>query len=294
MDEPYLAAIRGKTRDFKWLFSRVGALPIRSQRGSGEIYLEICRNKVEAFDVRSSPEQSYCTFSKSYFDGITLGKDRKVTAFVNVTDVLDILSNCDGNDFIELRFLDDTNATEGSIEPPRPSILQVRNVLTHQVMCPVRWDEDEDPTQLRQRFTKDDRLLAANGSEAVPLHINIPADQMDWFTSIIDGDKDSKVYPLVLRDEQIEFTFFPEDDDEVENWVHGELSTHSAEGPDIKQHYPKYIGPIFRMLSGDVDLYTDPEEGLLAVVNKAKMGSTLRYVVPSADIDIDDSPLKWV
>jgi hypothetical protein len=294
MDEPYLAAIRGKTRDFKWLFSRVGALAIRGQRNSAEIYLEIHRDKIEAFDIRSSPEQSYCTFSASYFDGITLGEDRKVTACVNAVDVLDILTKCDGNDFIELRFLDDVNATEGSIEPPRPSILRVRGGLTHQVMCPIRWAEDKDPAQLRQRFTKDDRLMTADGSKTVPVHINIPADQVDWFTSIIDGDDDSEVYPLVVRDEQIEFTFFPEDDPEVENWVHGELSTHSTEGPDIKQHYPKYIGPIFRMLSGDIDLYTDPEEGLLAVVNKEKMGSTLRYVVRSVDIDIDDSPLKWV
>ncbi len=115
---------------------------------------------------------------------------------------------------------------------------------------------------------------------------------MSWFTSIIDEDDDSIVYPLVVRDEKIEFTFFPERDSE--NWVHGELAVHSAEGPDVKQHYPKYLGMIFEKLNGDVELYTDPEEGLLAIVNREKMGSTLRYVIPSVDIDIDDSPLKWV
>lgn len=293
MDEPYLAAIRGKARDFKWLFHRVSVLSSRAKRGSGGPYIEIYEDRIEAFDIRSSPEQSYCTFTKSYFDGISLQDDERVTAFVNWVDVLNALEKFDGDDFVEFRFLDDVNATEGTTHPPRASILQVRNVLTHRILCPTRGTEDEQPGQLRQRFSEDDVLLTENDSTPAPVHISIPADQMEWFTSIIDGDEDSIVYPLVVRDEKIEFTFFPENDPDTENWVHGKLSTHSADGPDIKHHYPKYIGPVFQMLNGDVDLYTDPEEGTLAVVNKAKMGSTLRYVLPSVDIDIDDSPLKW-
>lgn len=294
MDEPYLAAIRGRVQDFKWLFERVSVLSSRAKRGSGEIYLEIREDKIEAFDIRSSPEQSYCTFTKSYFDGISLGENEKVTAYVNSFDVLNTLNKFDSSDFVEFRFLDDVNTTEGATKPPRASILQVRNVLMHRILCPTEWAEEGESTLLRERFTRNDRLLTENGSTPAPVYIDVPADQMDWFTSIIDGDEASIVYPLVVRDEKIEFTFFPEDDPDTENWVHGELSTHSADGPDIKHHYPKCVGPIFEMLKGDVDIYTDPEEGMLAVVNKAKMGCTLRYVIPSVDIDIDDSPLKWV
>lgn len=294
MDEPYLAAIRGKARDFKWLFERVSVLSSRSKRGSGEIYLEIEEDRIDAFDIRSSPEQSYCSFTQSYFEGISLGEDSKVTAFVNSFDVLSTINEFDGGDFVEFRFLEDVNSTEGTIQLPRASILRIENVLTHRIFCPVRWSENKSPTQLRHRFTADDKLLTEDDSTLAPVHIRLPADRMEWFASIIDGDENSIVYPLVLRDEKIEFTFFPEDDSDTENWVHGQLSTHSADGPDIKHHYPKYIAPIFQMLTGDVDLYTDHEEGTLAVVNKAKMGSTLRYILPSVDIDIDDSPLKWV
>lgn len=290
MGEPYLASIRGEVRDFKWMLNRVGIPSYSSGFLSGEIYLVIYPDRIEAYSHSVSPKRAYCTFTDSYFDGITIEGGSEVTAIVYSGDLMQALKKCDTGDFVELRFLDDGFESDGTIHSPRASMVQLRNVLTHQILCPVFGPDDLG--EISQRFAADDTFLDEGGRTPVPVHISIPADQMERFTSIIDGDDDSIVYPLVVRDEKIEFTFFPDDDDE--NWVHGELAMHSAEGPDVKQHYPKYLGLIFEKLTGDIDLYTDPEEGLLAIVNRSKMGSTLRYVVPSVDIDIDDSPLKWV
>lgn len=290
MDEPYLAAIRGEARDFKWMLNRVGIPSYSSGFSSGEIYLEIYSDKIDAFSHSVSPKCAFCTFTDSYFDGITLAEGSKVTAIINSQDVLAALKTSEARDFVELRFLEDGFETDGTIHPHRASILQLRNVLTHRIFCPVV--SPDDLGEISRRFTADDTFLDADGKKRAPIHIRIPADQMSWFTSIIDGDDDSIVYPLVVRDGKIEFTFFPEEDSE--NWVHGELAVHSAEGPDVKQHYPKYLGMIFEKLNGDIELYTDPKEGLLSIVNQEKMGSTLRYVIPSVPIDIDDSPLKWV
>lgn len=290
MGEPYLASIRGEVRDLKWMLNRVGIPSYSYGFLSGEIYLVIYSNRIEAYSHSVSPKRAYCTFTDSYFDGITVEEGSEVTAIVNSGDLMQALKKCDTGDFVELRFLDDGFEPDGTIRSPRASMVQLRNVLTHQVLCPVFGPDDLG--EISQRFAADDTFLDEGGRTPVPVHISIPADQMEWFTSIIDGDDDSIVYPLVVRDEKIEFTFFPDDDDE--NWVHGELAMHSVEGPDIKQHYPKYLGLIFEKLTGDIDLYTDPKEGLLAIVNRPKMGCTLRYVVPSVDIDIDDSPIKWV
>lgn len=294
MSEPYLASIRGYVRDFKWMLKRVTTQSARSKQGFAMIYLVVHPNEVETFDLDPIDNQSYCTFTESYFEGITLEEGSKVTAVVDPSDVLDALNVYDNGDFVELRFLEDANATEGTNEPSRASIIQLRGDLVHRILCPTGELRIEDPVQLRQRFTDKDVLRNGSNSSVVPVHICIPTHKMKDFMSIIDGDPDSIVYPLVIRDGEIEFTFFPEEDPNSENTVWGQISTHSIEGPDIMNHYPKYIDGIFQMLSGDVDLYTDPDEGTLAIVNKAKMGCTLRYVVPSIEVDIADSPLKWV
>jgi len=136
MSEPYLASIRGYVRDFKWMLKRVTTQSARSKQGYAMIYLVVHPNEIETFDLDPVYNQSYCTFTESYFEGITLEEGSKVTAVVDPSDVLDALNVYDNGDFVELRFLEDANATEGTNAPSRASIIQLRGDLVHRILCP--------------------------------------------------------------------------------------------------------------------------------------------------------------
>jgi hypothetical protein len=246
----YLAAIRGRVKDIKWMVRRAGAI------GRGEsgftIHFVVRSNTLDTFSQYPPPAEAYCSFNDSFLAGITLGSEQVVEIVVPTIGLLDALRTFYDDDFVELRFVEESVQTEQGEEYDFPAIHIRQGGLTYRVVC-------RRPVE-KERAARDALVSQFDDSE----------------TFVTEGaTNEFKQNPKTLEE------IFDAIDDNPNAVTYSVITGNQ----NVKGKYQKDIKKPVVGLPGESTFYLDTDDNTLAIVSTNKAGCVLRYVTPSLDVD---------
>jgi hypothetical protein len=250
---PYRAAIRGQVKDIKWMLRRAGAIG-QSESGSA-IHLVVRSDSLDTFSQYPPPATAYCSFNDAFLAGITLNSEYSVEVVTHTIRLLDALRTFYDDDFVELRFVEETIETEEDEEYEFPAIHIQQGGLRYRVICrkPVE-EERKTRDALIARFDDSEEFSTEEGSSMFRQN---PKTLGNIFEAI-DENPDAVTYSLITGSK------------------------------DIKGQYQKDIKKPIDGLPGESAFYVDADDSTLAIVSTNKAGCVLRYVTPSLDVDEGD------
>jgi len=199
--------------------------------------------------------KAYCSFNDAFLAGISLRSGRQAEIVAPTIGLLDALRTFYNDDFVELRFVEETTLTEGGEDYDVSAIHIRQGGHTYRVVCrqPVE-EEQATRNELVTRFDDSETFVTEGG---ISKFTGNPKTLENIFDAI-DDNPDAVTYSVVTNDQ------------------------------DIQGHYHKNIKKPIVGLPGESTFYVDTDDGTLAIVSTNKSGCVFRYVSPSFDVDHND------